>query len=108
MLTASYDLPLDADLGDMNVSGTYIFTDEMQAVSEETSIFATLDDYYLINLNFNWRSIVGSPVDLSVFATNVTDEEYVTFLTGNWNTAGLESGQVGVPRMYGARIRYNF
>ena len=108
VLTASYDLPLDADLGDMNVSGTYIFTDEMQAVSKETSIFATLDDYYLINLNFNWRSIVGSPVDLSVFATNVTDEEYVTFLTGNWNTAGLESGQVGVPRMYGARIRYNF
>ena len=32
VLTASYDLPLDADLGDMNVSGTYIFTDEMHNI----------------------------------------------------------------------------
>jgi iron complex outermembrane receptor protein len=49
----------------------------------------------------------GSPVDMSVFGTNVTDEEYITFLTGNWNN-GLESGQVGQPRMYGVRFKYNF
>ncbi len=108
VLTASYDLPVDADMGDMNFSVTYIYVDERQAVSEETSIYATLDDYDLINLNFNWRAIAGGPVDLSLFATNVADEEYITFITGNWNTAGVESGQVGVPRMYGARLRYNF
>ncbi len=108
VLTASYDLPVSESLGEMSFSATYIYVDERQAVSEETSIYATLDDYDLINLNFNWRAIAGTPLDLSLFATNVTDEEYVTFLTGNWNTAGVESGQVGVPRMYGARLRYNF
>ncbi len=51
--------------------------------------------------------IGGSPVDMSIFATNVTDEEYQTYVTGNWGT-GFELGQVGPPRMYGMRLRYNF
>jgi iron complex outermembrane recepter protein len=107
VVTASYLLPFDQQLGDMTVAATYVYTDEMQAASKETSIYATLPDYHLVNLNFNWNGMFGSPVDMSVFGTNVTDEEYITFLTGNWNN-GLESGQVGQPRMYGVRFKYNF
>ena len=61
----------------------------------------------LFNLNFNWTGVFGSPVDISAFVTNLTDEEYITYVSGLWLN-GFESGQVGMPRMYGARLRYNF
>jgi iron complex outermembrane recepter protein len=51
--------------------------------------------------------VLNGPVDLSVFVTNATDEEYVTYVIGLWNY-GIEGGAVGIPRMYGMRIRYNF
>jgi iron complex outermembrane receptor protein len=107
VMTGTYMFPFSEDWGDMSLAVTFRYTDEMQAVSEETSIYATLDSRELWDVSFNWQRIFGSGVDLSVFGTNVTDEEYITFLTGNWNS-GLESGQVSVPRMYGARLRYNF
>ncbi len=107
VMTAVYMLPVDAEYGDLRLSATWSYTDEQQAVSKESSPLATLDSYDLWNFNFNWTGIMGSPIDFSAFVTNAFDEEYRTYLTGNWGS-GFEFGQVGVPRMYGARIRYNF
>ncbi len=108
VVSATWLLPVDADMGDMRLSGTYVWTDEQQAVSSESSPpYYVLDDYDLLNFNFSWTGVMGSPIDFSAFVTNATDEEYWTSLTGNWNS-GFELGQVGQPRMYGARIRYNF
>ncbi len=106
-MTAAYRLPIPADTGEVRFAVTYVYTDEQQANSKETSPLATLDDTKIWNANINWYGIFGSAFDLSAFVTNATDEEYITFMTGNW-PSGLESGQVGVPRMYGARLRYSF
>ncbi len=103
----NYHIPVDESLGDIVTSLTYVYTDDMQAVSKDTSPYATLPSYELVNLNLNWRNVMSSPVDVSMFVTNLFDEEYLTNITGNWST-GLEAGRVGVPRMYGARVRYNF
>lgn len=107
VLTATYLIPLAADIGSMRLSTTYVYTDEMQSVSEEVSVLGTMQDYSLVNLNFAWDRVFDSSVDLSVFVTNATDEEYVTYVIGVW-PYGVEGGAVGMPRMYGARIRYNF
>ncbi len=107
VVTASYLLPVDPQLGDMRASVTYAYIDEMQAVAEAVSIYATLPDYSLVNLNFDWSGIGGKPIDMSIFATNITDEEYITSISGTYEN-GVETGQVGVPRMYGVRLRYNF
>ena len=107
VLTATYRLPIDEALGDMSVSATYSYTDKMQAVARSASQMAVLPSYEVVNFNFNWRHIMGGPFDVSAFVTNLTNEKYKTYLTGNWNN-GLEAGRVGPPRMYGARIRYNF
>jgi iron complex outermembrane recepter protein len=106
-LSAAYLLPIPADIGEMTLSATYVYTDEMQATSQESSAYATMPDYDLVNFNLNWTGVFGSPVDLSAFVTNATDEEYTTFIAGVWSNGG-EYSQVGIPRMYGARIRYNF
>ncbi len=107
VLTGAFLAPIPESWGDMVFSVTYRYTDEQQAVSTKVSPLAVLDDRNLWDVNFSWNGIAGSRFDLSIFGNNVTDEEYITFLTGNWSN-GLESGQVGVPRMYGARLRYNF
>ncbi len=42
----------------------------------------TIDARDLLNLNVSWEGIAGSSVDLSAFATNVTDEEYFQYVPG--------------------------
>lgn len=107
VLGLNYHLPVDESLGSMVASLTYVYNDDSQAVSKASSVYAVVPSYELVNLNFNWRNVGGSPVDLSAFVTNLFDEEYIATVAGNWQT-GMELGRVGMPRMFGARIRYNF
>lgn len=107
VLTGTFLVPVSPEVGDMTLSVSFLYTDEQQAVAKDVSIYSVLPDRELWNANLNWNRILGSNFDLSLFGTNLTDEEYITYLTGNWNN-GLEVAQVGIPRMYGMRIRYNF
>ena len=43
-----------------------------------------------------------------VFGTNLTDEEYYTFVPGLAEGAVFETAQLGLPRMYGVQLRYRF
>jgi iron complex outermembrane receptor protein len=62
----------------------------------------------LLDLNLNWNSIEGSPIDLSIFATNVTNDQYYTTIPGLAQGTGFETAGLGQPTMYGARLRYHF
>lgn len=106
--TANYRLPVDASWGDITASVTYTFTDDTQWVARRASPYAITEAYSLLNFNLSWEKIVGSPVDLLLFVTNAFDREYTSLITGSWNTFGLETGRPGIPRMYGARLRYSF
>ncbi len=107
VLTGIWLLPVSPSVGDMKLSATYVYTDDQQANSKDSGPLSTIPSYDLWNFNYSWDGVFGSPVDLSAFVTNAFDEEYRTYVTGNWNS-GFELGQVGMPRMYGARIRWNF
>jgi iron complex outermembrane receptor protein len=107
VINASYLLPVDPSWGEMSASATYAYIDDMQAVAEAVSIYATLPDYSLVNLNYDWKGIMGKPFDLSIFASNVFNEKYITSISGTYEN-GVETGQVSVPRMYGVRVRYNW
>lgn len=105
-LTASYLLPVREELGDLSVSATYIYTDEI--LSAKGTPYGVLPSYELVNLNMNWNRILGSAFDMSLFVTNALDEEYSTYVPGNFDSIGGELQQAGIPRMVGARLRYNF
>jgi iron complex outermembrane recepter protein len=106
----NYDLPLPAEIGIVTLGATYVYTGEMRASATGTSVGNNdvLDDFSLINLNASWIGILGSNFDLSLYATNTTDEEYTTYTSGTYFTLGFESRQVGMPRMVGGRLRYSF
>jgi len=103
-----YTLPLREELGVVDLGATYVYIGKQRAVASSSSPYAVLDAYTLLNLNLNWKTMFGLPLDLSVFATNVLDEEYVTFIGGSYNALGFEARGMGLPRMIGTRLKYHF
>lgn len=104
--TATYTLPLDPRLGDISFGATYVHTSSQ--VASDTSPFGQMPSSDLVNLNFDWKSIAGSRLDLSAFVTNATDEEFPLNVANNWESTGYESVVTNVPRMYGMRLKYRF
>lgn len=106
--TLNYQLPTPTEWGLINLSATYVHTGAQRAAASSASPFAILPEYDLLNYNASWLGIFDSGFDLSVFATNVRDEQYLTYISGTFNTLSFESVQVGLPKLVGARLRYNF
>lgn len=104
----NYSLPVPLSWGVIETGVTYVYTGEQRAAASSTSPFAMLPAYELLNVNAGWYGIVGSNFDLSLYATNVTDEEYATYVSGTYTVLGFESRMSGLPKMYGARLRYTF
>jgi iron complex outermembrane recepter protein len=116
-LTATYDLPFPPNLGDVSIGATYVYTTEYIQSTSNTPAFlrgAIPEDYGripavgLLNMNLTWKKIAQSNFDLSLFVTNLTGEEYRIASAGGLPSTGAEYVLVGEPRMFGARLRYNF
>jgi iron complex outermembrane receptor protein len=113
-ITATYELPLPQSLGRISVGPTFTHTDPQiaQYVTRDAAGQVTGDSILrsrdLLDLNLNWNGIAGSSFDLSLFANNVTGQQYYTYVLNLGSLAGFETAQLGNPRFYGARVRYNF
>jgi iron complex outermembrane receptor protein len=117
-LTARYTLPLDNSIGDVTLGATYSFTDKQlgsYAYYNPATLalfngndYGTVPSFAILNLNLNWKSVAGLPVDVSAFATNVTAKKYFAGVAGVGSAFGFESYAVGEPRTFGLRVRYRF
>ena len=107
-ISPSITIPVDESVGRITLGGTYLYTSSQVTSAAAVTPFGTVPSYEIVNLNLNWDSVAGSPVDLALFATNLFNEKYYTFLGGGWQSTGIEYGTVGMPRMYGARLRFRF
>ncbi|MBU6269299.1 MAG: TonB-dependent receptor, partial [Sphingomonadales bacterium] len=108
-LTGTYTLPLDAKIGKVSFGATFTHTDSNRAVSPSVSPnFYLLPASNLLNLNANWNAVMGSPVDLSFFMTNATNEKRIVFPLTSFLTFGAEGGHLNQPRMYGFSMKVRF
>ncbi|CAN7194272.1 TonB-dependent receptor [Phenylobacterium sp. LjRoot225] len=107
-LTATYTLPVDESLGRMSIGATYTHTASQIANGSVPASVGVLPATDLLNLNANWNGVFGSPVDLALFVTNVTDEIYAVNTGGGFNSAGFDNILIGQPRIWGVRMRYSF
>jgi iron complex outermembrane receptor protein len=113
-MTASYALPLDESVGKITLSTTFTHTDSMVVNYLDRvagPAFAYLDRVpptNLLDLNLNWEHVFGKPLDLSVFATNVTGDQYYTYIPGLMSGTGTETAQLGEPTFYGFRVTVHF
>jgi len=106
--TLAYVLPVSQSLGRLSLGTTYTYTSGEIQTAPVSSPYFKSSSYELVNLNFDWKAIGGSRFDAGLFATNVFDKKYTTYILGLYNTAGFESESVGEPRMYGGHVRINF
>ncbi|CAN7624026.1 TonB-dependent receptor [Phenylobacterium sp. LjRoot225] len=103
-VTGTYRLPLSDEIGQVSVSATYSYASSYLVTSGP---YGTLPSVELVNLNMDWKSIAGRPIDLALFATNVTNEKYYLGVNDQ-RTSGFVSQLMASPRMYGMRLRYRF
>jgi iron complex outermembrane receptor protein len=107
-LTGTYTLPLDEKIGKISLGATFTHTDanEARSPSATPAYLVSASDH--LNLNVDWYSVGGMPVDLSFFMTNVTNEAYIVFPSSSYYSFGGDGGHVNEPRMWGFRLKYNF
>jgi iron complex outermembrane receptor protein len=104
-VTGTYVLPLSDSVGEISVSANYSYTDNYDYT---TGPYGTIPSVGLVGVNINWNSMLGSPVDVALYATNLTGKEYYISANDNISAAGHVSKLIGDPRFYGIRLRYSF
>ncbi|MBU6268204.1 MAG: TonB-dependent receptor [Sphingomonadales bacterium] len=108
-LSGTYTLPLDEKVGTVSLSATFTHTDANRAVSPESSPFLYMvPASNLLNMNLDWKSVFGRPIDLGVFVTNLTDQHHLLAPDSAFTTIGGEGGHPELPRMFGMRLKVHY
>jgi len=116
-VSGAYTLPLEESIGAITLGATFVHTAkqyfshnsdhafEIGAIPFNSSRLPATD---LLSLNLNWTNVAGAPLDLGLFATNVTKEKYPVAATNSLATVGSDYQMLGPPRMYGMRLKFRF
>ncbi len=107
-LTGTYSFPIDPAAGKLSVSATYTYTSDQNISSAAVTPFYQIPNQHMLNLSLNWNDFMGQPVDLSIFATNVTNNAYPQAVAQAWQSYGYESQLFNEPRMVGGRVKVRF
>jgi iron complex outermembrane receptor protein len=108
VVTGTYTLPLDESVGRISFGATFTHADANRAQAPSTSPVYLIKAENQLNLNADWRGIMGNPVDLSFYMTNVTNQARILFPGSAFQTIGIDGGHMNQPRMWGFRLKYRF
>ena len=107
-VTSNYILPLDASIGSVSLGATFTHSDSQRALAPGLSPMYQILPSNLLNLNVDWKGVMGKPVDLAFFMTNVTNEDHILFNDGAYQTIGADGGHPELPRMFGFRMKVHY
>ncbi len=106
-LGATYET--ETPLGTLALNGSYAQQSAFSTGQTNASFVRSIPGYGVLNLSVDLKDVGGAPVDLTVFATNLTDNEYATGTADFYNSPfGIATYTYGEPQMYGVRLRYRF
>ncbi len=111
-------VPTAERVGKLSLFVNYSWTDkqetapgslqEFKGTTNEWEPGVRLPSYGLLSVSLDWKSIMGTGLDASIFGTNMTNKQYVISNSGVFNSVGAQGVIYGEPRMYGLRLKYNF
>jgi len=113
-LTAQVNVPTPESVGEVTVGATYFHSADWFVNDDATGApppFQSANhfpSYEYVNLNAEWRGVMGSNFDISAFVNNVTNETIEWPQLQIITSLGFEARTVGPPRMYGVKLRYRF
>ncbi|HQA17124.1 MAG TPA: hypothetical protein PK680_01950 [Novosphingobium sp.] len=111
-------VPTADSFGKVSLFVSYAWTDKQETAPGSLQEFkgtsnvwepgVRLPSYGLISASLDWKNVLGTSLDASVFGTNLTNKQYVISNSGVFNSVGAQGNIFGEPRMYGLRLKYNF
>jgi iron complex outermembrane receptor protein len=105
---AAYEVPL-GEIGDLSLNANYVRQTKVSTAQTNASFYRFLPAYGLLNAGIDLRNVGGRPLDIGVFANNLTNVARPVGVLDGYNTS---IGTVGLtytePRMYGVRVGYRF
>lgn len=105
---ASFPLPGDggeiALRGDIYSQSKYYYSNLNASILPGTEV----KGYTLANARLEWKNVQGSNVSLATYVKNLTNEKYIVGGFALGAVLGVQSILPGVPRTYGAEIRFEF
>ena len=113
-VNVQYELPLPAAVGEFALSADYAYQSRFYFDDvAQGSLYGPLEAqsqkaYGITNARLDWKRVFGSKVDLGLWASNLTNEEYYTSSNPVYTQIGAWPGLVGVPRMYFLQAKYSF
>jgi len=109
-VSASLTLPVPESLGNFVLRGTYSWQDRIYAGdTDPAQPFSFIESYGLLGARLDWENVLDTKnVDLSLFATDLTNKTYRIAVIQQYNASGYTSALFGEPRMYGASLRVRF
>jgi iron complex outermembrane receptor protein len=102
---------LPVDPANITLAADYSFTSKVTTSDPDArsiGLSDTYPGYGIVNARLEWRDAIRPGLDLSLFATNITDKVYIV---GGYPLAsflGISTALFGDPRTYGASIRFRF
>lgn len=104
-----YRLPMPSEAGNLAVKAVW----NWQQSSGDYSVpggYGLTHAFGLLNGTLDWNGIYGTPLDLTLFASNILDKTYVTQAVPSFEPLFFGYGNeiFGEPRMYGLRVRFHF
>lgn len=107
---AGLTLPLPDRVGNVTLRGTYSWQDRIYAGdTDPTQPDSFINSYGLLGARIDWENVLDTKnVDLSLFATNLTNKRYRIAVIQQYNASGYTTAIYGEPRMYGASLRVRF
>ncbi|OCC23544.1 hypothetical protein MB02_10210 [Croceicoccus estronivorus] len=107
-ISMRYELPVAESLGKIIPSLSYSHQSGMWGSPLPLEPYNRLPGFGTLDLRLDWNGIAGSSFDASIFATNVTNKNYVQGRLTTFSSLGLVADTWGEPRMIGAQLRYRF
>jgi len=101
----AYTLPIDDSQGKVTISLNYNHTSGYYASGR---LLSYIDGWDTVGANLDWKNVGGKPVDIGLFATNLTQTKYYTYATDTFARLGNITKNLGEPRMFGIRARVRF
>ena len=108
----AYTLPLDEAVGKITVGTTYTYTsDQVTTFNQRNAAgklvgVSLLKEKALVDVNLTWKDFFGAPVDVTLFGNNIFQKHYFNYILDA--QLGFQTAQLGTPRMFGVRVKYNF
>lgn len=111
-------VPTPENVGKLSMFLSYAWTSARQQASNQLDKFpgtnvtwepgSKLPAYGLLSASIDLKKAFGTKLDVSLFGTNLLNKTYFMSNSGVYNQVGNQSQIFGEPRMFGARVRYNF